>query len=215
MGGGELQHLEVAQIRRRVVGFAQTVVSLAEDHGGKELLPIDVATERAGFAHEPGDDVAVVDLGPWPLQPWDAIDLAALVGEANLALGYVGVDLQADEVRRNRIVSVASPARWSALETRNGDLLALGITVRRQRPEAGDRLGKPGGAQRVGAGAHLVDESLVSGVHRESPANRGWPGASSIRRMRCRWAVSTSPCSLGQPILIVCGSTFRCRQNAA
>src|ERR1019366_6694034 len=77
-GGGQLQQLQVMPVRGEIVSGAESIISLPEFHGGEKFLPVKIATKSTGFANQPGDDMAVVDLDLLAVQSGHAVDLASL-----------------------------------------------------------------------------------------------------------------------------------------
>ena len=139
----------------------ELVVGLAEDGPGKQLLAVEIPGEGAGFAHERSDDVAVVDAGLLGVRPGIARDLDAGVMETHGRLADAGEQVGVDQAGRHGVGAVFHP-RGGIARHACGVLLGVGITVRRQGPQAGQLFAHAGGALEVGGGADLADEGRVS-----------------------------------------------------
>jgi hypothetical protein len=139
----------------------QPVIDQAEATRRKQLVPIAVVGERPRLAHQPVDDVPVVDAVLAPAaQPGTALDEALAVP----ALDVVGVQASlapfADPAARYR-VGVAADVEGTPRIYSHFDTLACVDPLGRQRPQHGQRLSQACPPALIARGEQLPQERFV------------------------------------------------------
>jgi len=137
----QLQDLQILPIRLANV-LTQGVISHAEPARGKQVIAVTIAGERTRLAHQPIDDVPIVDAvlvtPPQPRQP-----LHALLAVPHLQMLDVNphFDALAEQPAVHR-VDIAMYVNHAALGHRHGQSLAALQTTRGQGPQQRPLLGQ-------------------------------------------------------------------------
>jgi hypothetical protein len=108
--GSQIEQMHILLIRTSRLLRQQRVVSASVSQCRIEIFPVHVAGKRPGLAHQPADDVPVVDpVLVLAAQTWHA--LHELLGIPDLDLGHADphLDVLADQPRRHRVRVVFHP----------------------------------------------------------------------------------------------------------
>ena len=147
--GRQVQQPHVLPVRPPRLSGDQRVVGPSVRQRGIQVLPVDVAREGPGLAHQPGADVPVVDaVVGLAAQPFHLLHPFAGVPHLDRLSRDPCLDDLADEPRRHRVgvllhLDGAAPAHLDPLPFQGLQ------PPRRQRPQAGHFLGHRRGPRRV------------------------------------------------------------------
>jgi hypothetical protein len=148
----------------------QDVVGHPEPAGGEHRVAVAVLLERPGLAHQPVDDVAVLDavLPPAP-EPRQGVDLAGAVPDVEGLGPDVNINSFADQTARQRVGVAADVDRAPRIDPRLDPTGHL-QPAHGQRRQDGRFLGEPLLAVGVPPGHELAEEGLVRAATREVAA---------------------------------------------
>jgi hypothetical protein len=100
--GGQVQNLHVGLVRTRAVLALQGVVSPAKGRRRVQIRAVHVACERPRLAHQPTNDVPIVDLMlVLPTQPRHPLHQRVRVPDLDLLHADPCLDVFADQTRRH------------------------------------------------------------------------------------------------------------------
>jgi hypothetical protein len=172
----ELEDLQVFLDRAAGPLVLQGVVGHAEPAGGEHRVAVAVFLERAGLAHQPVDDVAVVDpVLATATKPRQAIDLLGAVPDVETIDPDVHIDFFADQTTGQRIDVATDVDRAPGIDFRRDPPGHLDAP-RWQGGERGLILGEAVAAVGVASGHDLPEERLVfaaAGEIAASPQHQG------------------------------------------
>lgn len=172
----------------------QPVVDQAEATRRKQVVPIAVVGEGPRFAHQPVDDVPVVDalLAP-TAQARQAFDEALAIPHLDVVGVQACLDPFADQAARHRVRVVADVDGTARIHSHFN---ALGCVhpLGRQRPQHSQLLGEPRPPALVPLGEQLPQERFVGRPAGEVAAAAQHQGLVQ-HRLNWRWLCSTSPFS--------------------
>jgi len=159
--GREQEDLQVFFDRAAGPLVPEDVVRHAEPAGGEHRVAVAVLRERAGFADQPVDDVAVRDaMFASAAQPRQAVDLTGAVPDVEMVDPDVNVELFADQAAGQRIDVAADVDRAAGIDLRLDPPRHL-HAPRRQGRERGLIKGEAVTAVGVASGHDLPEERLV------------------------------------------------------
>jgi hypothetical protein len=157
----EVEDLQVILDRAAGPAVLQDVVGHPEPAGRKHRVAVAVLLERPRLAHQPVDDVAVLDAVFAPAaEPRQALDPAGAEPDLQRFGPDVDVHPFADEPARHGIRVAADVDRAPRVDPRLDPAGHL-QPPRRQRPERGPFLGEPLLTVGVAAGHDLAEEDLI------------------------------------------------------
>ena len=143
MPRGQVQDPQVLPVRRARLGRHQLVIGQPEDARGEQLLAVAVLGERPRLAHQPVDDVPVVDALPVPTaQPGQHLDPLLAVPDLQVLDEQPHLDGLADQPAGHR-VAVAADVDQAALIDLRPQPLARFQPPRRQWSQHRHLLGQP------------------------------------------------------------------------
>jgi hypothetical protein len=139
----------------------QPVIDQAEATRRKQLVPIAVVGKRPRLAHQPVDDVPVVDaVLASAAQPGTALDEALAVPDLNVVGVQARLDPFADQAAGHR-VGVAADVDGAPRIHSHFDALGCVDPLRRQRPQHGQLLSAPCPPALIALGEQLPQERFV------------------------------------------------------
>ena len=139
----QVQDPQVLPVRRARLHGHQAVVGPSEGARREQLLAVAVLGEGPRLAHQPVDDVPVVDVLPVPAaQPGPHLDPPPRVPDLQVFDEQPHLDGLADQPARHR-VAVAADMDQAARIDLHAQPLARLQPPRRQRPQHGALLGQP------------------------------------------------------------------------
>jgi len=166
----QVQNPQVFLVRPRRLSLTQYVVGHAEMAAGKQIRTVAIIGERPGLAHQPVDDVSIVDAmlaaSTQPRQP-----LLHLLGVPHLNALGVQTRLHpfADQPAGHRVDVVLHLDDAARFHTHTQPLARL-QTLTRQRPQQRHFLGQPHGPTSVFLPAQFAQELHVAVPAVEVPA---------------------------------------------
>jgi hypothetical protein len=166
----QVQHLHVVLVRAGAILRLQGVVGLAERGRRVQVSPEGVAGERPRLAHQPADDMAVVDgVLALPAQPRHPLHQGVGVPHLDLLHAQAHLDDLADQPRRHG-VGVAPHLDGAAPAHAHPQALLRLQPPRRQPPQRGQLRRYRRLPRLVPPPDQLAQEPLVGGAIGEVPA---------------------------------------------
>ena len=156
-----MQDLQIFPVRLARGSFAQHVIGHAEPARGEQRGAVLIAGEGAGLAHQPVDDVPIIDaLFLLATQTRQALDAALGVPHFQVLGVDPDIDALADEPAVHRI-EIALHADQAALRHRHAHALATLLAAGRQRPQQWPLLVQTFLPARVPPPRHLAQEGQI------------------------------------------------------
>ncbi len=141
--------------------LGQPVIDQTEATRRKQLVPIAVVGERSRLAHQPVDDVPVVDaVLASATQPGTALDEALAVPDLDVVGVQARLDPFADQAARHR-VGVAADVKGTPRIDSHFDTLACVDPLGRQRPQHGQLLRQSCLPALIALGEQLPQECFI------------------------------------------------------
>ena len=154
----QVQDVQIVLVRRARVAGHQRVVGQPEDARREQLLTIAVLGERSRLAHQPVNDVAIVDALLVPAtQPRQYLDPLLRVPDLHVLDEQPHLDVLADQPAGHRVAVTADMDQAALIDLRTQPLARL-QPPRRQRPQFHYLLGQPRPPARIELFQDLTQE---------------------------------------------------------
>jgi len=169
--GGQVQNLHVGLVRTRAVLVLQSVVSPPKGRRRIQIRAVHVACKRSRLAHQPNDDVPIIDLMlVLPTQPRHPLHQRVRVPDLDLLDADPRLDVFADQTRRHRVRVITYLDRAATPHTHPPPFLRLQTPGRQLMQHRQFRLQRLR-TRRVATLRQLTQELLVCRSTREIPAS--------------------------------------------